>query len=255
MNLSFNYYNNLKFFRVEFESDSRQRNRIMTIEHEGFNLDIPDFIEMHHDLYIKIHAEMLQRSNAFWDEHEAIEKEIGEIPTLAYQKKVNDAFNIFKPLGKILFALLIFIPLFSLAQFNEPTHFGIFGAQAEYNAKYQKAGAGFFGGYRFYNNYIGLNTHILFGNQRNVPQAVALEYGYNIGNFQPYISYQYFTCGNEAVNMKEGSKGFDWGGGISYMPRSVPLKFSLGVNGVKNIEELQYAINYSYFSIGYYKNL
>lgn len=244
MKLSFDLYDNLKFFKVEFETDSRQRNRIMSIEYDGFSLDVIDIMRMHADLYFKIKAVMQERSKEFWDEFDGKKIPVMEIPTLAYQPK------------SIFLLLFIFLlPLFSPAQFNKPTHFGIFGAQAEYNAKYQKPGAGLFGGYKFNNNYLGLNTHILFGRQRDVPQAIALEYGYSIGNFQPYISYQYFTCGNEAVNVNEGARGFDWGGGISYYPRTVRFKFSLGVNGVKNFRQLKDFTSYSYFSIGYYKNL
>lgn len=70
---------------------------------------------------------------------------------------------------------------------------------------------------------MGIDTHILFGSQRNVPQAIGLEYGHSFGNFQPYVSYQYYSCGNEAVNAHEGTKGFDWGGVYLIIPGRLGL--------------------------------
>ena len=151
---------------------------------------------------------------------------------------------------------ILLVPVFSPAQIDKvPTHFGIFGAQSEYSAKYQKSGGGFFGGYTFNYNYVGLNTHILLGARRNVPQAIALEYGHSFGNFQPYISYQYYSCGNEAVNAHEGTKGFNWGSGLTYYPRDIGFKFSLGLNGVDGFNQLNNFITYSIISIGYYRDL
>jgi hypothetical protein len=90
---------------------------------------------------------------------------------------------------------------------------GVIGGQVEYS-KY-KLGAGFFGGVYAGNSYVGLNTHIPFTNQRKAPVGASLEYGYLIGIVQPFIEVGYETSGNEAVSMKEGTKGVVYGGGVS----------------------------------------
>lgn len=90
---------------------------------------------------------------------------------------------------------------------------GVIGAQIEYS-KY-KLGAGFFGGVYSGNSYVGLNTHVPFTNKRSATVGATIEYGYLIGVVQPYVEFGYESCGNEAVSMKEGTKGIVYGGGIS----------------------------------------
>jgi len=90
---------------------------------------------------------------------------------------------------------------------------GVIGAQLEYS-KY-KLGAGFFGGVYAGNSYVGVNTHIPFTNKRSAPVGISVEYGYLIGIVQSFVELGYETCGNEAVSMKEGTKGVIYGGGVS----------------------------------------
>lgn len=90
---------------------------------------------------------------------------------------------------------------------------GVIGAQLEYS-KY-KLGAGFFGGVYAGNSYVGVNTHIPFTNKRSAPVGISLEYGYLIGIVQPFVTIGYETSGNEAVSVKEGTKGVIYGGGVS----------------------------------------
>jgi hypothetical protein len=122
--------------------------------------------------------------------------------------------------------------------------FGIFGAKIEYSPTFNKPGTGFFGGYKTGNNYIGADTHIYFGHLRDVPVIVNIEYGYSIGEFQPFISVGYYTTGGEAIKENEGKQGFLYGGGISYLPVKIPIKIQVGLNSVN-----------TFFSIGWYRNL
>lgn len=239
--LHFDFYDSLKFFKIEFETESRQRNRIMSIELEGFNLDVCDLVTMHYDLYRKISSQMQEESKKYWD-GQPVNDEITGIPTLDYQLK-----RLFMPVIFFLFSSCLF------AQ-EAPTSFVVFGAQAGYAAKYHSAVGGFFGGYRLNNNYIGLNANIPFTNKRSVPTARAgIVYGYNIGQIQPYISGGYYSCGKEAISEGEGTAGFDFGAGISYYPESLPIKFSVGLNGLDKLSQVKDFTSYANVSIGVYK--
>lgn len=145
----------------------------------------------------------------------------------------------------LLMVILLLVSTSAKSQsFDPPKNFGIFGAKMEYSNTFNQLGAGFFGGYKAGNNYIGADTHIFFKRARNVPVIANLEYGYSIGQLQPFIIGGFYTCGGEAVKENEGKQGFLYGGGISYLPDYLPIKIQLG-----------YINENSYLSIGYYKNL
>lgn len=130
------------------------------------------------------------------------------------------------------------------AQYLQPESFGIFGVKAEYSPTFKTAGAGFFGGFKDGNSYFGGDTHIYFGRIRNVPVMANIEYGYSIGQIQPFIIGGFYTCGGEAAKENEGKQGLLYGGGISYLLKSIPIKFQAGINNVN-----------TFFSIGFYRNL
>lgn len=249
MTLTFDFYDNLKFFKVEFETESIQRNRIMSIQLDGFSLDIPDFIDMHHDLYIRIMYEVKSQSQTFWN---TVNGEITGIPTLDYQPKPTMATKAIDAVIK--YSMPVIFLLFSSYLFAQPSSFIVFGAQAGYAAKYHSAVGGFFGGYKFSNNYVGLNANIPFTSERSVPTATAgIEYGYGIGSFVPYVSGQYYSCGKEAISEGEGTQGFEFGAGISYCPEWVPLKFSVGLKGLEKLSQVKDFTNYANVSLGIYK--
>lgn len=156
-----------------------------------------------------------------------------------------------------LIAILLFVLNMKIAHAQEekPTHYGIFGTKIEYQSKYKAPGGIFFGGYRFNNHYIGLETHLAIGNNRSTPQGISGIYGYNIGSFQPYISYGFYTCGGEAIKEGEGTQGFNGGFGLSYFPQSIGFRFSIGLDGLESISNLKNYKHYGIFSIGYYRAL
>lgn len=143
-----------------------------------------------------------------------------------------------------LFLFCTLISFKSFAQFEQPRDFGMFGTKLEYSPTFYKPGLGFFGGYKSGNNYIGADTHFYFGHLRNVPVIVNLEYGYSIGQIQPFIVGGFYTCGGEAVKENEGKQGLLYGGGISYYPAYLPVKI-----------QAEITTENSYLSIGFYKNL
>lgn len=113
--LSFDFYDNLKFFQVEFDTESIQRNRIMNIEYDGFHLDIPDLITMHHALYNKIYRQMREESENYWA---SVNEEITGIPTLDYQQKStrNRITDVITKAALLFFLLIICIPVMCHAQ-------------------------------------------------------------------------------------------------------------------------------------------
>lgn len=153
--------------------------------------------------------------------------------------------------------LLIIAGLLTLSCFaqEQPTHFGILGIKLEYQSHYNSPGGLFFGGYRFNNHYLGLDWHLPFKSGRSTPTAISLDYGYNIGVVQPYISGEYFSCGKEAISEKEGIKGFDMGLGVSYFPKEISFKFTLGINSIQSIKDLSNPGNHFIIGIGYYRCL
>lgn len=113
--LSFELVDLLHFFTVEFETESRARNRILEIEFKGFKLDVPEIKNTHPLLYAKIKAEMQKVSNDHWNQEE-------EIPTLAYQPVAKKSLSTFDIIVKrsfshlTIFFLFLLAPLFSIAQ-------------------------------------------------------------------------------------------------------------------------------------------
>lgn len=112
--ITFNFYDSLKFFKVEFETDSIQRNRMMTIEIEGFNLDITDFIDKHHDLYIKLKNQMQEESKKHWG---PVNEEITRIPTLDFINMSTTAYNkLIKLPPFVAFLFCMLLPILGHAQ-------------------------------------------------------------------------------------------------------------------------------------------
>lgn len=202
-------------------------------------------IEELDDIIINLNKELWADEFAL----EAVNKEISEIPTLAVQK-TNPLFKTFAKGIAVLFLTLFSFS--ALCQY-EPTSFALFGTQVGYSAKYHSAQGGFFGGYKFNNNYVGLNTIIPFTSKRSVPTATAgIEYSYAIGSVAPYVTGEYYSCGKEAVSEGEGTQGFDFGVGVAYYPESIPIKISVGLNGVDKLSQVKDFTNYLNFSIGGY---
>ena len=94
--LTFDLYDDLKFFNVEFESQSAQRNLLMKVEYEGFQLDTVELRSTHPALYAKIKSKMTRKAEKFWTEE--------PIPTLAYQE--NKSVKVFDEIIKSSFSHL-----------------------------------------------------------------------------------------------------------------------------------------------------
>lgn len=116
--LSFELVDLLHFFNVDFETESRARNRILEIELKGFKLDVPELRNTHPLLYIKIKEEMQKVSNDHWNQEE-------DIPTLrAYQQVEIKSETVFDRIRMhsfphlTIFFLFLLAPLFSIAQVN-----------------------------------------------------------------------------------------------------------------------------------------
>lgn len=122
----------LEAFKVEFETESKERNRLISVTFQDYSLNIIHLIRDHYTLYAKIRVKMQSKSDAFWDDYAGIEKD--EIPTLSYQRptpdetakntrnymdKVTDTF--IRRLG-IATTILLMLPVFSHAQDTVYTH-------------------------------------------------------------------------------------------------------------------------------------
>ena len=163
------------------------------------------------DIIVTLHQELWKDEFAL----EAVNEEISKIPTLEVQKT--------NPLWKSITMCLATLLLTSFS-------FGQIGFHVEYSNKY-KAGGGIDIGHNFNNVYIGTTAHLYFTNKRNVPTEADLIAGYNIGQFQPFISGGYYSCGKEAVSEGEGTRGINVGGGLAYQFRDSPVRLSAGVTG------------------------
>jgi len=163
------------------------------------------------EIIVTLHQELWQDEFAL----DAVNEEISRIPTLAQQKT--------NPLWKELMMCLAILLLTSFS-------FGQIGFHVEYSNKY-KAGGGIDIGHNFNNVYIGATAHLYFTNKRDVPTEADLVAGYTIGQFQPFISGGYYSCGKEAVSEREGTRGINVGGGLAYQFRDSPVRLSAGVTG------------------------
>lgn len=94
--------------RVEFESDSPDRNRLMkvVIKVDNLHLDVAELRLSHPRIYAEIKKMMIQESILEWSRDETFEE---EIPTLAYQQSVVERLvdHIKKAAISIVFLLLV----------------------------------------------------------------------------------------------------------------------------------------------------
>lgn len=162
-NISFNFYANLQFFKVAFETESAQRNRIMYIEHEGFSLE------------------------AYW---KSANEQITGIHTLDYQKDLKNYQT--SMINKAL-CLAILILLTSFATFAQ-AHFD-FGGGAENimrgtrddNIPVMKISAG----YKFHNIVAEGVIQPALTRQVNTPSYLGVKAGFDFHNLVPSVGYLY----------------------------------------------------------------
>lgn len=177
------------------------------------------------DIIVTLHQELWKDEFAL----EAVNEEISKIPTPNCSRE-----KLFKIIKETAVVILFCLPFFSNAQI---------GFHTEYSNKY-KAGCGIDIGHNFNNVYIGATAHLYFTNKRNVPTEADLVAGYNIGQFQPFISGGYYSCGKEAVSEGEGTRGINVGGGLAYQFKESPVRLSAGVTG-----------NNIFLTVGLFKNI
>lgn len=218
-------YDNLKFFKIIFEAISPKRTLLKDVIIEGgFHLDTVDLQRTHPLLYNRINVAMRDVADRYWQI--AADKEIDEIPTLAYQdskkKKILESIK-----KASLVVLFICCSFFSFSQRNE----AVFSAHAEYSFHYNLPGYGFDAGYHFDHNYVGFDSHLYFTRRRNVPVEMDLKYGYRIGYLQPFITAGFYTCGGEAAHAHEGPQGIAVGAGLDYFFNKLPLRLTAGITG------------------------
>lgn len=91
--LEFSIRHNNRDFHVEYESESRQRNILMSIVTDGLPIDTTELRQYKPELYRQIKAAMKNNADTFWSDEEEREREINAVPTIAYQSKVHHAFD------------------------------------------------------------------------------------------------------------------------------------------------------------------
>lgn len=119
----------------------------------------------------------------------------------------------------IICLLTVFLVFRSFAQAE-------IGFHLDYSAKYH-SGGGIEGGAWINNSYVGANTQIYFSRNESVPASINLKYGYFINGFIPFVVGGYYSCGKEAVESKAGTKGYEYGAGLSYQFKDSPIKLSI----------------------------
>ena len=217
-----------KTFIVEYETESRVRNRMMDVRYEGFPLDIPLLRQSHPLLYGQLKAAMVNNSDTYWTDKQE------SLPPVV--KAMNNILHAAFP--TLVSLLLIFASFstkaqgsdldkqtFALAQFN---------AGYSIQAKAPTFGVGF--GVRTGNVYLSFDDLIAISRNALIPKIFKINAGYNIGSFQPFISCGYQTIGAEAEAYFKDTpdqflNGFRLGYGVSYYFKQFPLCITLQQQG------------------------
>ena len=79
--LKFQLLHGLEWVEIEFETQSRQRNRLMeVIVMDKFHVDTSTLTQYNPEFYIEIKAAMKNNADSYWEDQDAL----ALIPTLSY---------------------------------------------------------------------------------------------------------------------------------------------------------------------------
>jgi hypothetical protein len=140
-------------------------------------------------------------------------------------------------------AILILGNLKCTAQINHDKHnYAVFGCNVGYNAKVERPEAGAQLGYRLKNFYLSSNMIVTTSFNALSPVLFPFNLGYNIGSFQPFISYGYHLIGKEAETRFKGNpdaiSAWKPGFGLSFYFKQFPLSITIQRQGKINIASI-----------------
>lgn len=168
-NLSFDILYQMKWFTVNFDSDSTERNRVIDIIYDGYKLDVVDLINSNPLLYADIKIKMAIVAKKHWAET--------NIPTLAYQVK--------KYIRPIFLYSLFMIPSFLFAQAHVDFGGGIVKSQDVFPVMKISVG------YQFNNVVTEALMQPAVTRKVNAPRYFGLKAGYNFHNIITSVGYLY----------------------------------------------------------------
>lgn len=119
----------------------------------------------------------------------------------------------------------------------------VIGFSSGYSITHKSLNAGLQFGYRVDKLYLSGDMIIPLTTNVFVPRIFAVNLGVNLSQFQPFISVNYSTIGEESEQLFKGTKnefinGFRFGYGIRFYPLSVPLNFTVQKQGKEFITSL-----------------
>lgn len=122
---------------------------------------------------------------------------------------------------------------------NKKTNYAVFSADLGYTTNIKDMTGGLHLGYRFKNVFVSSGMIIRIGQNAVAPLIFPFNLGYNIGSFQPFISYSYESIGREAETRFKGTpnefrNGFRPGAGLSYYFKTMPISLTAQRLGKQN---------------------
>jgi hypothetical protein len=178
----------LEWFTIEFESDSIERNRMMSVKYNGFLLDTDELPLTHPTYYKAMEEEMNKTSEAHWNSLK-IANEVFGVPTLDRQMK-----------NQILMIVVILLASFT-SHAQAFLDFG--GGAAKVNSKVaavpvMKISAG----YQFGNIVTEGVLQPSITRQSDAPSYFGIKAGYNLHGFIPSIGalYNYRSADDNSMN-------------------------------------------------------
>ncbi len=138
---------------------------------------------------------------------------------------------------KLLIILLLCANICSAQMTREEKNtYAVLGFNAGYS-KYITGGLEL--GLRTGNVYFSVNQIISLTSNGTIPKIFTANAGYNIGGFQPFISYGLQTIGAEREQYFHGTQdefnnGFRFGGGLKYYFKELPLSITAQRTGKIN---------------------
>lgn len=151
---------------------------------------------------------------------------------------------------KVILSIVLLIPIFCFSQVKNDEHqsiyghsqneiYFVFGANTGFNFKIDRPQAQILLGYRIQNFYLSANMIVTTSFNATNPIVFPFNLGYNIGAFQPFISYGWESVGAEAEQRFKGTpnefiNGWKPGYGLSFYFKQFPLSITAQRTGKIN---------------------
>jgi hypothetical protein len=192
----------LEWFTIEFESDSIERNRMMSVKYNGFLLDTAELPLTHPTYYKAMKEEMNKTAEAHWNSLK-IANEVFGVPTLDRQ---------IIPKNQMIATVLTVVIL--LASFTSNAQFLDFGGGVAKVTKAAKVPGcvvpvmKISAGYQFGNIVTEGVLQPAITRETNAPAYLGAKLGYNLHGFIPSIGALYNYRNADDVSMNKWEVGY-----------------------------------------------